>query len=1662
MERSYSPGDMPLPGYRLVQFLGRGAYGEVWKAVRRDKIEVALKLLSLEDKKRGIKEYRGLQRVRNYRHPNLVPINGFYFKDRAGKVLDFTDESDSVLLGLATELIIDMGLGEKTLLDRLRECQNEDKEGIPAEELLGYMDGSAKGIDFLNGFNRPSGTALKPIQHGDIKPQNIMIVGGEPQICDFGLARVLGTDVRATQANAGAIAYSSPEALDDKGTDKSDQYSLAITYVELRTGSLPFQARTQLAIMSEIVKGELDLSMLPPPEREVIKRATALNPADRFPSSAEMVRGLRATISGSPSTPSKQKLPAGPRRPGHEIVPGYKLVSQIGAGGYGQVWTAIRPGGFSVALKIVDHLEDNAGKQEFKALKLIKKLYHDNLLELRGYWLLDKNGEIIPDEQQDKPGSPLPSTLVIETRLADKNLLQRLKECGEQNGIPPDDLLNYMRQAAEAIDFMNEPQHEFEGQTISIQHRDVKPENILLVGKKVQVADFGLVRILEGERGRVHAGSRGFTPHYAAPELFVDEVTRWTDQYSLALTYYRLRTGKELFARNLGWGEIMLRHTKGKLDLEALPTPERDVISQATSPEPARRFASCLEMVAALEQALYPIQAEERLPRPKSTPVVTLPRPFADKKPDIVTPPSKPSVRTPVAPRKTDRPIATPHLEPVSDGPTTDWPVAEVLVESQEGQLKETQGPAVEKVDTPTLVSNERPEPEWKTGMKQGARAKPKSRELFPKVTGIRSSKRMLWIVLALLLFVGGGVLVFFSARAFTVSRIRTLIEENKFADAYELVQKAIISEKTRKDFNAEIQTKWRNQLKSQLDTEEFDTEELVLALNSSKQYLSSFVDDEVDQLRLRTGKGWKTQGVNTRLEKKAFREAVQFLNENSFVLPRADHDHLENMIRESCYTHAWDDLLAIIETDPRLEQIIRNRQALVAFNDGKDRLRKEQPKPAKELFDQVIGWNGIHDNLKIEAKFWRARANSQLGLWNKIEEDLPPNEGLNRKDQAIKNALVFLADLPKEIGIPSEANANDFLVNPAATFKSQPTVKLEFLLTKLVNVRDFKFSLEEKSELEEEWEWKKITALAENLVAVFLDKIDYVILNCFEGIEELDSAIRQTELIAKYDSKYATIPDEKRKQAIMVLEKLGLERNPLKNPKEADLLYRPLTKAYALLSDSEKKQHIPLRAKLVFACAFKTKPKDYTRIIQITNDLNKDLGLAKIEQFGLPLLWISAEALAQEENFDKKLMAVNRYWDAFELDNSRAVEAKLSAKEVFFDILMPAADLAQILRHQKTDAIFNRTVTKIYVEALRLAVGFSDIRFADLEPIARDLIRINGRDPQGYYFLGSILFKTSQTVSPLRRKLDALQDAVGNLENADALLKAKPDKEIPWKTKLAAILVEAYKLETEAGLQEVERLIREEAGHLLDQNPPIACVILDGAKKRVRQLKERNKNEEAAKLFPSIIRSELSLGTKVEALNQLRAEEIFTKAIPEDYQNIEDESVQIDICNIKLARFELYLKSKKLFEKSWEFLINEADSIVILTKDKNWKTEKAKALIFAGHARLTDDIPKEKRSKYLAEANKSYREVTKRFPSEKWSWQAHYGIAVTNWQLVGEATNVNTRVELVKEGFANIKEARKKCRKENEIKEMERLNMSGWEEAYKNKAEELGIKIDN
>ncbi|MBY0525773.1 MAG: protein kinase [Gemmataceae bacterium] len=266
---------------------------------------------------------------------------------------------------------------------------------------------------------------------------------------------------------------------------------------------------------------------------------------------------------------------------GAEPIPGYKFIDRLGGGGFGEVWKVEAPGGLLKAIKVVYgdlHTADPDGtrraEQELKALKRVQSVRHPYLLSLERYDIIE-------------------GRLLIVMELADRNLWDRFRECRMQNivGIPRDELMRYMEESAEVLDLMN-MQHQ-------LQHLDIKPQNIFMVHNHAKVADFGLVKDLEGMMATV---TGGITPVYAAPETFDGIVSRFCDQYSLAIVYQELLTGQRPFS-GTSLQQLIMQHLNAQPNLAPLPKADRGPIARSLAKKPEARYPTCMDLVRALRAA---------------------------------------------------------------------------------------------------------------------------------------------------------------------------------------------------------------------------------------------------------------------------------------------------------------------------------------------------------------------------------------------------------------------------------------------------------------------------------------------------------------------------------------------------------------------------------------------------------------------------------------------------------------------------------------------------------------------------------------------------------------------------------------------------------------------------------------------------------------------------------------------------------------------------------------------------------------------------------------------------------------------------------------------------------------------------------------------------
>ena len=143
------------------------------------------------------------------------------------------------------------------------------------------------------------------IIHRDIKPQNIMILeNGLIKITDFGIAMALNsTQLTQTNSVMGSVHYLPPEQASGKGaTIQSDVYSMGILMYELLTGELPFRGDNAVEIALKQIKEPVPairtkIESIPQSIENIIMKATAKNPKNRYKDAREMHDDLKTALS---------------------------------------------------------------------------------------------------------------------------------------------------------------------------------------------------------------------------------------------------------------------------------------------------------------------------------------------------------------------------------------------------------------------------------------------------------------------------------------------------------------------------------------------------------------------------------------------------------------------------------------------------------------------------------------------------------------------------------------------------------------------------------------------------------------------------------------------------------------------------------------------------------------------------------------------------------------------------------------------------------------------------------------------------------------------------------------------------------------------------------------------------------------------------------------------------------------------------------------------------------------------------------------------------------------------------------------------------------------------------------------------------------------------
>lgn len=260
--------------YELVECLGDGSYGWVWRAQRlQDGAIVAVKIPKAQGK-RNEELAEGSPLIGQSSHPCVVDV---YWMGRVPPEREWYAIEMEYFPSITLAQLLDKG-----------------DEGFVAsyDKLLGLFEQVLEGCAHLHRIG---------MSHGDIKPQNILVSAERVKLTDFG-SSVLPEDMYArTRENGGTILYSAPEIVgatmstrDNSSRFLSDIYSLGVLLYHIVTARLPHDTLSQVARHVPFPRAREVNSSVCEQLDDYIDRCLKLTPDDRWPSVGKMLEVFRA------------------------------------------------------------------------------------------------------------------------------------------------------------------------------------------------------------------------------------------------------------------------------------------------------------------------------------------------------------------------------------------------------------------------------------------------------------------------------------------------------------------------------------------------------------------------------------------------------------------------------------------------------------------------------------------------------------------------------------------------------------------------------------------------------------------------------------------------------------------------------------------------------------------------------------------------------------------------------------------------------------------------------------------------------------------------------------------------------------------------------------------------------------------------------------------------------------------------------------------------------------------------------------------------------------------------------------------------------------------------------------------------------------------------
>lgn len=287
--------------YRIVEQLGQGGMSTVYKAYHAalDRY-VALKVLHPVFK--GDRDFlqrfqREARIVARLEHPYIVPV------------YDFSEHE-------GTPYLVMRYVEGRTLKAVLAEAAP-----LPMDRILAILRPVCEALAYAHG---------QGVLHRDIKPSNILIgQEGKVYVTDFGLAKMAqtGDSTISQDRMIGTPQYISPEQAKGEPLDhRTDLYSLGVVLFEMVTGRVPYTADTPFAVIHDHIFSPLPLPSrlnpgVPPAVEQVILKALAKSPDDRFQDATEFLCTLEGVVRGLPDAAKPAGTAAAPPGAAPEAAP---------------------------------------------------------------------------------------------------------------------------------------------------------------------------------------------------------------------------------------------------------------------------------------------------------------------------------------------------------------------------------------------------------------------------------------------------------------------------------------------------------------------------------------------------------------------------------------------------------------------------------------------------------------------------------------------------------------------------------------------------------------------------------------------------------------------------------------------------------------------------------------------------------------------------------------------------------------------------------------------------------------------------------------------------------------------------------------------------------------------------------------------------------------------------------------------------------------------------------------------------------------------------------------------------------------------------------------------------------------------------------------------